>query len=273
MSPRLLLVVVTLLGLASIDLTAQVNTRSGLPVLSSRPAPTPPIAPGVPPAGRPNSVSRPAPAPPSQPLPVPFAGTVPDPIMRGTSPDVMRTPSRDVFRAAPSTYGRLSALRGSSYNAGFGYSVYGDGGYIPYAPNVADEPPAPRNGRLNLFVSPASAQVFVDGLYEGTVAHFQDRGLWLDAGARHIELHADGYEPATFDVRIAEDQTVEYRKDLPRLEARPEAPRVAAAPKTFYVIPGCYAGDTPPGDGQLPSGCSATSLKTVPPVVNSVSAR
>ena len=72
----------------------------------------------------------------------------------------------------------------------------------------------------------------------------------------------------TFDVRITEDQTVDYRKDLSRVTARSEPPRPPAPPKTFYVIPGCYAGDSQPSADRLPTGCSPKNLKTIPPVVS-----
>ena len=150
------------------------------------------------------------------------------------------------------------------------YGGYGDaGGYPPFVPTVPDEPVA--EGRLNLYVTPSSAQVLVDGFYVGTVADFQDRSLWLESGPRRIELRADGYEPATFDVQVIEDRIVDYRRDLvrdARVAAPAEAPRPPAIPKTFYVIPGCYAGDTPPAADRLPSGCSTQNLKTVPPVVS-----
>jgi hypothetical protein len=40
-----------------------------------------------------------------------------------------------------------------------------------------------------------------------------------------------------------------------------------AVPKTFYVIPGCYAGDVRPRAEQLPRGCQLALLREVPPVV------
>jgi hypothetical protein len=40
---------------------------------------------------------------------------------------------------------------------------------------------------------------------------------------------------------------------------------VPGKPKTFYVIPGCYAGDRRPEPDLLPPGCDASKLKTVPP--------
>jgi hypothetical protein len=48
----------------------------------------------------------------------------------------------------------------------------------------------------------------------------------------------------------------------------PPAPYVAGVPgrpKTFYVIPGCYAGDRPPEPETLTPGCSLSRLRVVPP--------
>ena len=177
--------------------------------------------------------------------------------------------SRDVFRSGRWTYapryGRWSALSGG-YAGGYG-AYYDAGGYyagLPTAQAPADLP----QGRLALFVTPATTQVFVDGFYVGAVADFQDRGLWLESGPRRIELRADGYQTETFDVRIDEERSTEYRRDLTRTSARSDAPRVAANPKTFYVIPGCYAGDTPPQKNRLPDGCLTRNVRTIPPVVS-----
>ena len=206
-------------------------------------------------------------------MPGPFAGSVPDPIMR-PAPSVRPSMQSDVFRAgrrayAP-RYGRWSALSGG-YAGGYG-AYYDAGGYAAYAPN-AQAPASAPDGRLALFVTPASAQVLVDGFYAGTVADFQDRGLWLESGPRRIELRADGYQTEAFDVRIDEDRPAEYRRDLTRSSARSDAPRVASNPKTFYVIPGCYAGDTPPEKDRLPKTCSARNVRTIPPVVSRLTPR
>jgi hypothetical protein len=40
---------------------------------------------------------------------------------------------------------------------------------------------------------------------------------------------------------------------------------LAGPPKTFYVIPGCYAGDRPPEPKSLKSDCSISRLRVVPP--------
>jgi hypothetical protein len=43
-------------------------------------------------------------------------------------------------------------------------------------------------------------------------------------------------------------------------------------PKTFYVVPGCYAGDKPPQAERLPANCDAANARTIPPQVSSVRA-
>jgi len=44
----------------------------------------------------------------------------------------------------------------------------------------------------------------------------------------------------------------------------PEAPKVAALhPDTFYVIPGCYAGNHPPRPARLPKGCDLSKLQEI----------
>ena len=48
----------------------------------------------------------------------------------------------------------------------------------------------------------------------------------------------------------------------------PPAPYVAGPagrPKTFYIIPGCYAGDRRPEAESLAAGCSLARLRVVPP--------
>jgi hypothetical protein len=273
MGARVAAVLVALLGLVPLDASAQVFApapQSGSPFPPNGPAPRTNPSPRL-----------------NQSLPDPFASRVPNPIMRPAGPATrpgrpgMRpmdpgqatSGSRDVFRAAPwayaPRYGRLSALRGSGY-----YGGYADAGYPPYAyETIPNDQLQLRQGRLSLYVSPLSSQVFVDGFYVGTAADFQDRGLWLEPGPRRIELRADGYESATFDVRILEDQTVNYRSDLARAVARRDTPVVAAVPKTFFVIPGCYAGDAPPLAARLPKGCEARNVRTVPPVLNRLTTR
>lgn len=52
--------------------------------------------------------------------------------------------------------------------------------------------------------------------------------------------------------------------------AAPPAPPPAlmpGTPKTFYVIPRCYAGDKPPDPDALPPGCDIAALRVIPPRV------
>jgi hypothetical protein len=60
---------------------------------------------------------------------------------------------------------------------------------------------------------------------------------------------------------------------MTRAAGQREPERVAAAPKSFYVIRGCYAGDTPPNVDRLPEGCRAEDVQVIPPVLSSVRAK
>ena len=54
----------------------------------------------------------------------------------------------------------------------------------------------------------------------------------------------------------------------PPAAAPPVAPPATAAPgpaKTFYVIAGCYAGDTPPRTEWIPPDCDLSRVRVIPP--------
>ncbi|HVZ23330.1 MAG TPA: hypothetical protein VG871_19795, partial [Vicinamibacterales bacterium] len=129
------------------------------------------------------------------------------------------------------------------------------------------------NGYLALQVVPVTAEVFIDGLYVGTVNDVRGdaRGEALAPGAHRLELRAPGYQPVALDLRVAPGRTTVYRGDLALLPPSP-APAVPAAgaaahPKAFYVIPGCYAGDSRPDAARLPRGCNLSNLRTIPAVL------
>jgi hypothetical protein len=123
-------------------------------------------------------------------------------------------------------------------------------------------------GYLRLEVEPDDAQVFVDGLYAGIVSDFRrSGGRTLDAGPHRIEFRAEGYDTQSVELRIRANDVLSYRGTLTRRDQRPEARAAAAPPKTFYVIPRCYAGTSRPRPEQLPSGCRLSDLRTIPPVV------
>jgi hypothetical protein len=132
--------------------------------------------------------------------------------------------------------------------------------YGPYAPEVAAPVEAvspPAGGQLRVEVSPGVVgQVYLDGYYVGTT---EDLGRPMDvvSGRHSIEIRADGYQPAQDDIAVAAGRSVTYRAPMTRA---PEPDRAAAvvesrAPKTFYVIPGCYVGDIRPEEGTVPAAC------------------
>lgn len=184
----------------------------------------------------------------------------------------------DLFRAGPHTFAprhRPSRFSRSPhlFLGGYGYL---SNFYVPWPPlpmaGYSDEARSrtESNGYFWLQVQPTTAQVYIDGYYLGTVADFNSYvpGRPLEAGPHRVELRAPGFETVTFAVRILPDETTTYRADLRKIDDRPEpATPIAApaAPRTLYVIPRCYAGDTPPRPEQLPAGCDATDVRTVRP--------
>jgi PEGA domain-containing protein len=125
---------------------------------------------------------------------------------------------------------------------GYPYGGYGYGGYgygYPYqnylysdgsgpAYGASDAAPSSASsadpvsvqpsevGRLRLRVEPATAQVYVDGFYMGTVDDFNGSGqdVSLEAGPHRIEIRAPGYETLTFDVKTDPSRTITYRGAL-----------------------------------------------------------
>ena len=110
-------------------------------------------------------------------------------------------------------------------------------------------------GLLRLLVEPQTAHVYVDGYYSATVGT-----LDLVAGPHRIEIKAPDYETLTFEINIAPNQTITYQGNLQPVFHEPYVPAKAGTPKTFYVIPGCYAGDRPPRGMALPQGCDISRL-------------
>jgi hypothetical protein len=193
----------------------------------------------------------------------------------------------DLYRAGPRTYApppqrplrdhrrprRARLARGSEASRGdFGFFPFDTlaGPWAPYG--FAAEPAVEEFGYLLPQVMPGTAEVLVDGEYLGTVDDLRRTGLGqeLVAGPHRLELRASGYEPVTVGVRIAADETLYYRRDLePTPRPAPPAPP-PGVPKTFYVIPGCYAGDKPPQTERLPRNCDAANARTIPPQLSSV---
>jgi len=211
---------------------------------------------------------------------LPGAGSAQDGLRSASLPE--RTPQQpippsrvDQFIAAPDTYTnrrdnqpRRHRSR-TDYPIGFGYS-----GYSPYVMPTAAAPETRArdmraelpNGYLHLQMHPVTAEVYVDGYFMGSVDDFRRiiPGRSLEAGAHRVEVRAPGYETKAFDVLIPPSETVSYRSDLNATPSGVTPVLAPAIPKTFYVIPGCYAGDRPPR-AKLPRGCDRSKLRAIPP--------
>ncbi len=117
----------------------------------------------------------------------------------------------------------------------------------------------PSTGLLRLLVDPPTALAYVDGYYVGPVGVFD-----LKVGPHRIEVKAPDYNTLKFDVHVDPNQTITYQGDLQPAPYKPLVePGRLPARKTFYVIPGCYAGDRPPQLATLPQGCDLARLRTL----------
>ena len=123
-------------------------------------------------------------------------------------------------------------------------------------------------GTLFLEIQPGNAQVFVDGYYAGTPndLNAQHRGLVLEPAPHTINVSAPGYEPVTFDVRVAPNESLVFRQVLKAIDPAPAPVPAAPIPaSTFYLIPGCYMGNIPPKDARLPATCDVSRTVTLRP--------
>ena len=113
---------------------------------------------------------------------------------------------------------------------GFGYGIpygyfdpyYADpydygGGYGAYSSRVYG---GQDQGSLKLKVKPRNAKVYVDGYYVGIVDEFDGsfQKLTLNGGRHKVEVRAEGYETAEFDVLITPNQTVTFAGDMKKVQ-------------------------------------------------------
>ena len=95
-------------------------------------------------------------------------------------------------------------------------SAYSESSSIqPLRPSPLPQPSSSR-GTLRLEIGPATAQVYVDGFYVGTVedANRSQSGLSLAAGWHRLELRATGYVTPAINVTIEPNRTTSYRGEL-----------------------------------------------------------
>jgi len=189
--------------------------------------------------------------------------------------------------APPPVYYVLPPYRYFPNNTLYSYGVSSSTVFMtPPAPNTVYTEPPPvaeppiTTGFLKLEVEPRHLlQVFVDGLYIGTLADLGEE-LELRLGARRIELRAPGYRTLIFDTEIVVDRTIVYRGALEVIpNARPSEPSPAppappevnvkpsATPgsRTMFLIPGCYMGNVAPVQANLRAGCDLKNLQKIEP--------
>ena len=93
----------------------------------------------------------------------------------------------------------------------------------PYPPSsypqgsVAAQPGQPTGG-MSFEITPADAQLYVDGQYVGTVSQFtpMSQPLGLTAGRHHVQITAPGYRTMELDANIIAGEVLPYQGTLER---------------------------------------------------------
>lgn len=195
--------------------------------------------------------------------PFPNVATLSGPLPQGLNPP-FGPPPRDLFRGAP-----RPGVTQPYFFPGYAYGGYGDTAPVPPSTLPPPEPPQ-ATGFVRFDVTPGSAQVFVDGLYAGTVDDIENRrGLVLTEGPHRVEFRARGYATESVDVQVPPRDTITYRGALDPERPRAQVPR---GPATIYVIPGCYMGNVPPRPERVGPGCDVNNVRVIAPPVQSASA-
>lgn len=148
-------------------------------------------------------------------------------------------------------------------NTGYGFGFYAPGPPQEAQPRqVEDRARIVTTGVLRLEVTPGyGLEYYVDGHFMGSSANLGTQ-LELNAGARRVEIRANGYKPIVFDTRITEGGETTFRGALEPVGPPPPAPPQATGSRTIYIIPGCYVGNArPSADGMRP-GCDINKLIT-----------
>mgnify|MGYP001197268852 CR=1 FL=1 len=157
--------------------------------------------------------------------------------------------------------GRPPLFGGGHYAVPYsGYYAYEDAGYSVPPPEAA---PAAMSttGVLRLEITPATGlQYYIDGMFIGSSSDLGTQ-FEVNAGARRIEIRAEGYKPVVFDARFNPGETITRHSALERVQAAAALPR-ATGSTTMFVIPGCFMGNARPDPSALPKGCDIRRLTT-----------
>ena len=113
-------------------------------------------------------------------------------------------------------YGLYSGLGWNPYY-GDPFDPYSTGGYGGYSSGIYN---TREQGNLKLKVKPRTAKVYVDGFFVGLVDEFDGafQKLALNSGRHKVEVRAEGFETAEFDVLITPEQTVTFQGELKRIQ-------------------------------------------------------
>ena len=98
---------------------------------------------------------------------------------------------------------------------GPGYESYGaGGGGGSYGTTHTGEV-----GSIRLKVKPSNAQVYIDGYYVGVIDSFDGafQKLGIETGTHKVEVRAEGYETAQFEVMVMPGETITYKGELKRI--------------------------------------------------------
>jgi PEGA domain len=113
---------------------------------------------------------------------------------------------------SPNTYSNVDSLPASS-------SIVTPAS--PLSAAISCEASAPCGG-VSFDITPASAQVYVDGTFAGLVEDFDaaSEPLLLAPGTHYVEIRLAGFRTATFDVTITPGEITPYQGALERLRLR-----------------------------------------------------
>jgi hypothetical protein len=79
-----------------------------------------------------------------------------------------------------------------------------------------------------------------------------------------VEISAPGYQTVTFDVRVPENDTVTFTRDLEPAADRLTPEPVTVPHKALYIVPMCFIGDRPPLLSDMPAGCRVEDVRVIP---------
>jgi len=172
------------------------------------------------------------------------------------------------FAARPGTYTRIHReLQSFGTPLGYGFDA---AGYGPFYESTYDKmyrraQPEITTGTLFLDVTPATASVFVDTAYVGSVGDLQARGLTVSAARHYVDLEAPGYDRRTIEIAITAGEPLRYRYDMTPTQRAAAVVLPPRPPETIYAIPGCYGGNRPPVAANLPKGCDIAKVRVLRP--------